>query len=128
MHGSLCCVCRTVRTKRQSQDNQDKEVQIKYSEPKKKSRWGRIFRTRPDRPWGPPRLLYIGNRVSFPGVKRPGHGVNHPPPSSAEVKERAELHLYSPSGPSWPVIGRTLPFTRDLKIKSHVGQRSNSEN
>jgi hypothetical protein len=30
------------------------------------------------------------------GVKRPGRGVNHPPPSSAEVKERVELYL-SPS-------------------------------
>jgi hypothetical protein len=47
---------------------------------------------------------------SFPGVKRPGHGVDHQPPSSAKVKERAEIYLYSPSGPSWPVIGRTLPF------------------
>jgi len=43
--------------------------------------------------------------LSFPGVKRPGHGVYHPPPSSADVKERVELYLYSPSGPSWPVIG-----------------------
>jgi len=47
---------------------------------------------------------------SFPGVKRPGRGVNHPSQPSAEVKERVELHLYSPSGPSWPVIGWTLPF------------------
>ena len=29
---------------------------------------GEIFRTRPDRLWGPPRLLYIGYRV-FPGGK-----------------------------------------------------------
>jgi hypothetical protein len=36
----------------------------------------------------------------FPVVKRPGRGVDHPPPSSAEVKERVELHLYTPSGPS----------------------------
>jgi hypothetical protein len=42
---------------------------------------------------------------SFPGVKRPGRGVDHPPPSSAEVKERVELYLYSPSWPSWPVPG-----------------------
>jgi hypothetical protein len=42
---------------------------------------------------------------SFPGVKRPGRGVEHSPPSSAEIKERIELYLYSPSGPSWPVIG-----------------------
>jgi hypothetical protein len=47
---------------------------------------------------------------SFPGAKRPERGVDHPPPSSAEVKERVELFLYSPSGPSWPVLGRILPF------------------
>jgi len=35
---------------------------------------------------------------SFPGVKWPGRGVDHPPPSSAEVKERVELYLYSPLG------------------------------
>jgi hypothetical protein len=45
---------------------------------------GEIFRTCPDRPWGPPSLLYNGYRV-FPGVKRPGHGAEHPPPSSPEV-------------------------------------------
>jgi len=28
-----------------------------------------------------------------------------PSPSSAEVNERVELYLYSPSGPSWPVLG-----------------------
>jgi len=32
------------------------------------SRWGEIFRTCPDRPWGPPSLLYNGYRV-FPGGK-----------------------------------------------------------
>jgi hypothetical protein len=42
---------------------------------------------------------------SFPGVKRPGCGVDHPPTSRAEVKETVELYLYSPSGPSWPVLG-----------------------
>ena len=26
-------------------------------------------------------------------------------PSSAKVKERAELYLFFPSGPSWPVLG-----------------------
>jgi hypothetical protein len=44
---------------------------------------GEIFRTRPDRPWGPPSLLYNG---SFPGVKRPGRGADHPPSPSAEVE------------------------------------------
>ena len=32
---------------------------------------GEIFRTRPDRPWGPPSLLYNGYRV-FPGGKVAG--------------------------------------------------------
>jgi hypothetical protein len=48
--------------------------------------------------------FYTMGTGSFPGVKRPGRGVDHAPPSSAEVKERVELHLYS-SGPSWPVLG-----------------------
>jgi hypothetical protein len=47
---------------------------------------------------------------SFSGVKRPGRGVDHPPPSSAEVKERVELYLYSPSRPSRPVLGWNLPL------------------
>jgi len=34
---------------------------------------GEIFRTCPDRPWGPPSLLYNGYRV-FPGVKS-GRGL-----------------------------------------------------
>jgi hypothetical protein len=38
----------------------------------------------------------------FPGVKRPGRGVDHPPQSSVDVKERVELYRYSTSGPSWP--------------------------
>jgi len=67
---------------------------------------GEIFRNRPDRPWGPPSLLYNGYRVFPGGVKWPGHGIDYPPtPSSVEVKERVELYLYSPSGPLWPVVG-----------------------
>jgi hypothetical protein len=65
---------------------------------------GGDFRTRPHLPWGPPNLLHNGYRVSFPGGKRPGGGVHHTTPSSAEVKERVELHLYSPSGSSWPAL------------------------
>jgi len=57
---------------------------------------------------------------SFPGVKRPGRGVDHPPPSSTEVKERVELYLYSRFGPLWLVIGWNLPFhfTRGQKGES----------
>jgi len=35
--------------------------------------------------------LYKGCRVYFPELKRPGCDVNHPPPSSIEVKEREQL-------------------------------------
>ena len=50
------------------------------------SRWGgEIFRNCPDRPWGPPSLLYNGYRV-FPGGKvRPGRNADPSPPSSADV-------------------------------------------
>ena len=57
---------------------------------------------------------HITGTGSFPGVKQPGRGVDHPTPSSAEVKEREELYLYSPSGPSWPVLGSKLPSTFTL--------------
>ena len=67
-------------------------------------RWGELSCTRPDWPWGPPVLLYNRYLVSFPGVKRSGRGVDHAPPSSADVKQKVELSLYSPSGPSRPVL------------------------
>lgn len=41
-------------------------------------------------------LPYGGYRAPFQGVKRPGHGVVHSPPSSVEVKERSELFLLLP--------------------------------
>jgi len=37
------------------------------------------------------KLLCTEGTGSFLGVKRPGRGVDHPPPSSADVKERVEL-------------------------------------
>jgi hypothetical protein len=76
------------------------------------TRWGARF-SAPDRPWGPPSLLYNGYRV-FPGVKS-GRGVTLTP-SSAVGQERVELYLYSPYGPyglyraSVPVQGCTLPL------------------
>jgi len=52
------------------------------------SRWGgEIFRTCPDRPWGPPNVLYNGYRV-FPGGKeRPDRDAGLSPPSSSVVKK-----------------------------------------
>ena len=49
------------------------------------SRWGEIFRTGLDWPWGPRSLLYNAKRV-FPGVKMlPGRDADPSPPSIAEV-------------------------------------------
>jgi len=56
---------------------------------------GEIFRTPPDRHWGPPSFLYNGYSVSFPEVKRPGLGLQYPLQSSTELKEIVELYLYS---------------------------------
>jgi hypothetical protein len=65
---------------------------------------GEIFRTRPDRPTQPPIKWVSGlSRGKATGAWR-----GPPTPSKAEVKERVELYLYSPSGPLWPVLGRPL--------------------
>ena len=69
-------------------------AEITYQTKDDESRWGEIFR-RPDRPWGPPSLLYNGYRV-FPGIES-GRGVTLTPhplllPKS---KNRVELYLYS---------------------------------
>jgi len=75
---------------------------------------GEIFRTCPDRPWGPPSLLHNGYQV-FPGGKeRPKRDADPLPTSSAVGHERVELYLYSPYRPyslyraSVPVQGCTL--------------------
>jgi len=49
--------------------------------------------------------FYTMDTRSFLGIKWPGLVIDHPSPSSAEVKERVDLYLYSTSVPSWPVIG-----------------------
>jgi hypothetical protein len=74
------------------------------------SRWGRDFsqQSTPNLGTTQPGMQRVSSL--FPGVKQPGSGVDHPPPSSARVKGRVELYLYSPSGPSWPIVGRTLPL------------------
>ena len=62
---------------------------------------GEIFRTCPDRPWGPPSLLYNGYRVFPRGKKRPGLDADPSPPSSAVVK-RGQSYT------STPPMGRTV--------------------
>ena len=50
-------------------------------------------------------VSYTMGTESFPGVKQPGRGVDHPRPSSAEVEVRVDLYICTPSGPSLPVVG-----------------------
>ena len=52
-----------------------------------------------DSPGDHPPSYTLGIR-SYVGVKQLVRGVDHPPPSSAKVKERVELYFYSSSGPS----------------------------
>jgi hypothetical protein len=46
-----------------------------------------------------PASYTMGNGY-LPEKQRPGRGLDHPTPSSTEVKESVGLYLYSPSGPS----------------------------
>jgi len=46
-------------------------------------------------PGSHPASYTVGTR-SFPGVKQPRHGVDHPPPSNTEVKESRAIHLLPP--------------------------------
>jgi hypothetical protein len=58
---------------------------------------------------GSPNLLYNEYRVSFPGIKRPGRGVDHPPRTIAEVQETVVL-------PLWAVM---VCFTVNFTFNSH---------
>ena len=61
------------------------------------------------RPTQPPLRCIPG---LFPAGKGEGGvALTTPPPSSGEVKERVDLYFYSPSGPSWPALGRNLSLS-----------------
>ena len=87
--------------------------------PGSESRWGARFSAPVQTFPGAHPASYIMGTVSFPGVKWPRRGVDHPLASSAKVKERAELYLCSPSGPSSPVLGgnRSVRFTRPATLR-----------
>jgi hypothetical protein len=59
------------------------------------------FQLRSKRLWGPTSLLYSRYQFSFSGVKRPGRGVHHPPPSSAKVKRKSTA---TPLLPLWAFV------------------------
>ena len=62
------------------------------------SRWVEIFRTCPDRPWGPPSLLYNGYRV-FPGGQRAA-GAWHWPLTPFSCRGHVGYsYTSSPNGP-----------------------------
>ena len=89
------------------------------------SRWGRNFphRSRPAPGAHPASKTMVTE--SLPAVKRPGRGVDHPPASNAKVKETVELYLYSSSGPSWSVPGRTISLLlfHCTKLSKHFSLR-----
>ena len=84
-------------------------------------RWGKRFSTPVQTTPGTHLAFYTMGTGSFPGVNRLARGVDNPPASSAQVQEREELYFYSPSSPSWAVLGWNtfLPFTVLLIFPSH---------
>ena len=68
------------------------------------SRWGARF----SHPSRPAQGLTQPLSGSFPEVNRLGRDVDQPTQSSAKIKEKVELYLYSSSGPSRPVLGWNL--------------------
>jgi hypothetical protein len=73
---------------------------------------GEIFRTRPERPWGPSSLLYDGYWVS-PGGQTAGAWRWPPTQFSSEVKEKS---IAIPLFPLWafvafPKVTFTFTFT-----------------
>jgi len=65
---------------------------------------GEVFGTCPDWSWAPSSFLYNGYQVPLLWFKWQGCGIDYTPLSSPKVKERVQLHLYSPSGLLWPVL------------------------
>ena len=107
------CVVRTDKRPNARQLRQKSQVRMKYRvQDYKKSRGGGGIFFPPLQPGpGPhPASHTVGMGCVSGGLSGPGRDVNRLPPSSADVKERVELYLYSPSEFSWSVAGGTSPF------------------
>ena len=78
-------------------------------------RWGRVFHTGPE---SHPASLYSGYRCHSRG-NTAGAWRWPPTRSSAEVKERVKLYLYSPSVPLWQIVRWTFPLIWWLVICVH---------
>ena len=63
---------------------------------------------------------YIMNTGSFPVLKWPRRGADHPPHLAPRSKKEYSYTSTPPSGPSWPILGRTLNFfTPQSKFKQN---------
>jgi len=88
---------------------------------------GTRFSARPDRPWGPPSLLYKGYRV-FPGGKvRLGRAADHSPPSSAAIMEEYSYTSTHPLGHTGPVTGSLYLFLVPDNFVKLIRQTENWE-
>jgi hypothetical protein len=92
---------------------------------------GEIFRTRLDRPWGPPRLLYNGYCV-FSGGKAAGVWCWPHTPFYRRDHERVNLYLHRPSGPVQACNGTALSLLsitlRLLHIWRHTMKQRHTQN
>jgi hypothetical protein len=68
------------------------------------SRWGAKFSAPVQTGPGAHSASHTTRSGSFLVANRLWLGVDHPPTTRPEAKERVELYLYSPSEPSWPVL------------------------
>ena len=84
--------------------------------------WGDIFLISSEWPWSPPNGYWV-----FPGGKAAGEWTLSPTPPSAEVKERVELYIDSPSGPLWSVLRWTLTLLiSTFNLKTEWSQDTSS--
>ena len=78
--------------------------------PEIETRWGARFSALVQTdPVAYPSFCTMGTGT-LPGVKWPGCGADHAPPSRCRGHERVELYIYPPFGPPWPIIGRIFTF------------------